>query len=68
MNPFAEFVGVNFILIHDNARPHTAGIVTRFLQNTDIAVMEWPARAPDLNSIEHMWECGMHLEGPLEEN
>ena len=64
--PFAPFVGDNFILMHDNARPHTARIVTGFLRDTNIDVMDWPARSPDLNPIEHMWDAlGRAVRGRL---
>ncbi|UYV65361.1 hypothetical protein LAZ67_3004051 [Cordylochernes scorpioides] len=47
-------MGENFLLMDDNARPHRTGVVDTFLQNHAIARMNWPARSPDLNPIEHV--------------
>jgi hypothetical protein len=54
MVPAAYCVGQNFILMQDNAKPHTAGITRDFLQESGIQVMEWPALSADLNPIEYV--------------
>lgn len=41
----------------DNARPHTARYTQAVLHRNNVAVLEWPARSPDLSPIEHMWDC-----------
>lgn len=54
--PFAHDIRPDFVLMHDNARPHSAALVTDYLINEGITTMEWPAKSPDLNPIEHFWD------------
>jgi len=48
--------GNEFLLMHDNARTHTARITQEYLNHTNISVTEWPALSPDANPSEHIWD------------
>jgi transposase len=53
---YAGAIGDDLILMDDNARPHHARIVNEYLQQETIERMDWPAKSPDLNPIEHAWD------------
>ena len=56
VRPYAGAIGPEFILMDDNASPHRANVTIRYLQDATIVRMDWPARSPDLNPIEHAWD------------
>ncbi len=45
----------NFIFQQDNAPGHCLRMTKAWFQSTEIKVMGWPARNPDLNLIEKLW-------------
>lgn len=51
---FALFIRNNFVFQYDNARPHGARMVSEYLNEVGISAMQWPAKSPDLNTIEHV--------------
>src|SRR5678815_4481071 len=54
---FASFIGVHFLLLHDNATQHTAQVVQqRYLQQVGIRLLAISARSPDMSPIEHVWD------------
>lgn len=44
------------VYMDDNARPHRSRAVIDFLRRSAITTLPWPARSPDMNPIEHVWD------------
>ncbi|GFV43932.1 transposable element Tcb1 transposase, partial [Trichonephila clavipes] len=54
---YTAAIGLTFVLMEDNARPHRADIVDEYLESEEIARMAWPAYSPDLNPIGNIWDA-----------
>ena len=46
-----------------NARHHRSRAMTAYFQENAIETLPWPARSPDLNLPEHIWDIlGRHIQ------
>ena len=58
--------GCNFILVQDNAPPHTSIKAQEFFDHSGIFAMNIPPNSPNLNAIENIWSIlasGVYADG-----
>jgi hypothetical protein len=54
--PFAQIVHpAGYVFQQDGASIHRAKWTKEWLDSQQIAVMDWPAKSPDLNPIKNVW-------------
>ena len=54
-------MGNDFVLQQDNCSIHVSKLMKEWMAKVNMTTLEWPARSPDLNLIENVWEMFAQL-------
>ena len=62
--------GDDFIFQQDNCSIHTSKVIKTFFMDSEIKLLDWPSKSPDLNIVENIWKMLSDIvyDGPQMKN